>query len=126
LQSKGADVYLVNTLLWTRTESVDVGRLMEKPHLTTSNGPGAKPMNGKKKSRFKKENEMQGLTEKQYKAFIWIKEFIQDKGWSPSYEEIGKGLGISTNSAIEMVGRIVDRGYLLNDKSKPRSLGLPE
>ena len=83
-------------------------------------------MNGKKKSRFKKENEMQGLTEKQYKAFIWIKEFIQDKGWSPSYEEIGKGLGISTNSAIEMVGRIVDRGYLLNDKSKPRSLGLPE
>lgn len=69
---------------------------------------------------------MSGLTERQYQAYVWAKEFIEKNGWSPSNEQIGKALGITANSAGDLINRVVERGLLTRQKDKHRSLGIPE
>jgi SOS-response transcriptional repressor LexA len=69
---------------------------------------------------------MQGLTERQYKAYIWTKKFITKNGWSPSVEQIGDALGITAGSAGELINRVIERGYLCRVEGKQRSLYLPD
>jgi len=53
------------------------------------------------------------LTKKQKKVYDWIKRFIQEHGYAPSYDEIRKGLGFNSLSTVyEHLKRLEEKGYI--------------
>lgn len=66
---------------------------------------------------------MQGLTPKQFRVLQFIKQFIAKNGYSPSYEEIGVGVCVSSNATVaNHVRNLVKRGHLLQQPNQRRSL----
>ena len=66
---------------------------------------------------------MQGLTPKQFRVLQFIKQFVTDHGYSPSYEEIGVGVSVSSTATVaKHVGNLVKRGHLTREPSQRRSL----
>lgn len=66
-----------------------------------------------------------GLTKKQRDVYLWIREFISLKGYSPSIREIMAGCEFqSTGRAHDAVLRLVDRGFLTYTPGKSRSIKL--
>lgn len=60
---------------------------------------------------------MDGLTERQSEVLAFIRRFIGERGFSPSYQEIAEGVGlVSKSNAYTLVGALVERGYV----SRPR------
>jgi repressor LexA len=43
---------------------------------------------------------MQNLTKRQREVFDWIAGFIREKGYAPSYDEIGEGLELNSLATI--------------------------
>jgi repressor LexA len=68
-----------------------------------------------------------GLTKRQAEAVGFIREFIASNGYSPSYDEIGRALGISARSgAHRIVQELVARGAVTILKNRTRSIRVLE
>jgi len=53
------------------------------------------------------------LTKKQKRVYDWLKRFIQEYGYAPSYDEIRKGLGFNSLSTVyEHLKRLEEKGYI--------------
>lgn len=62
------------------------------------------------------------MTPKQKKVLDFLKRYIKNKGYSPSYREIGKALGFSSSSTIHAyIKKLKENGYL-GALSSPRSV----
>jgi repressor LexA len=66
-----------------------------------------------------------GLTQKQAEALRFIRGFIEEKGFSPNYQEIAAGLALPSKSQVHsLVHRLTVRGYLTLGDRKARSISL--
>jgi repressor LexA len=64
-----------------------------------------------------------GLTPTQAKALEFIKGFIAERGYSPSFREIMVGLGYeSTCSVHRVLQMLVERGHIAYQRARRRSL----
>ena len=53
------------------------------------------------------------LTEKQYKIYTIIKDFIAERGYSPTVREIGKLAGLSSSAtAYSHIKKLKQKGYI--------------
>ena len=55
---------------------------------------------------------MEELTERQKEIYSFIVKFRNEKGYSPSFREIGKGCFLSVSTVAGYVDRLVRKGYL--------------
>lgn len=63
------------------------------------------------------------LTKKQLAVLDFLKDFTEEKGYSPSYREIQAGLGLSSVSAVaEHIDNLVNKGVLKKVPGAARSL----
>ena len=69
---------------------------------------------------------MSGLTFKQRKLRDFVRSYIADMGYSPSFDDIALGMGYKSKSAVaRTIARLVERGELTKIPDKARSLALP-
>lgn len=67
------------------------------------------------------------LTPKQKNVLEFLQRFIQENGYSPSYQEIADAFGLSSRStAQKYVERLRDAGYLETDSSSKRSVSVKQ
>jgi repressor LexA len=67
----------------------------------------------------------QYLTKKQKQVLDYIKEFVQEHDYAPSYEEIAQGVGLASPSNIYVhVVNLIVKGYLTKRWNTNRSLEL--
>ena len=65
------------------------------------------------------------MTPKQKEVFDFVKGFIDERGYSPSYEEIAEALGIKSKGWIfQTVSRLVEQGHLNRVDNRARSLSI--
>ena len=63
------------------------------------------------------------LTKRQRQVYDFIAEFVQSKGYSPSFEEIGDGLGLSSLATVHKhVSNLEKKGLLKRDYNRSRSI----
>lgn len=56
-------------------------------------------------------------------VFAFITEYVARNGYSPTFREVGKAVGIRSASTISRyIHRLVDEGRISIDQSKPRTL----
>jgi repressor LexA len=73
-----------------------------------------------------RESLMRTLTKKQKLVLEYIKEFVKEHGFAPSYEEVAGGLGLSAPSTIHVhVENLKLKGYLTKKWNANRSIDLP-
>ncbi len=67
----------------------------------------------------------QPLTKKQLEIFNFIKKFIDENEYAPSYREIAKSLSLSSVATVaEYINILEQKGYIKKDSSCARSLQL--
>ena len=65
------------------------------------------------------------LTRRQREVYDYISEFVQKHGYSPSFEEIGHGLGLSSLATVHKhVTNLEKKGLLKRDYNRSRSIDL--
>ncbi len=65
------------------------------------------------------------LTKRQRELYDWISEFVAKHGYSPSFEEIGEGLGLSSLATVHKhVTNLEKKGLLKRDYNRSRSIDL--
>jgi repressor LexA len=65
------------------------------------------------------------LTERQQEILDFIQEFIQSKGYPPSFREIGKHFNIASTFGVKRhIDALVKKGYLSNESKTSRTLSL--
>ena len=65
------------------------------------------------------------LTRRQRELYDFISHFVQKHGYSPSFEEIGKGLGLSSLATVHKhVSNLEKKGLLKRDYNRSRSIDL--
>ena len=70
---------------------------------------------------------MQTLTKKQKLVLDYIRNFVDENGHAPSYEEIAHGVGLSSPSTIHShVEKLYHKGYLRKKWNANRSIDLSE
>lgn len=63
------------------------------------------------------------LKEREQKILDYMKEEVREKGYPPTVREICAALGIkSTSTAHKDIAKLVEKGYIRKDPSKPRAL----
>ena len=63
------------------------------------------------------------LTARQKQVLDFISDFIEDKGYSPSYEEMARGLSLASLATVHKhVSALEERGYLKRAYNQSRSL----
>ena len=63
------------------------------------------------------------LTKRQKDVLDYLTEFVRDKGYSPSFEEIAEGLGLSSLATVHKhIGTLEAKGYLRRNFNQSRSL----
>jgi repressor LexA len=62
------------------------------------------------------------LTQRQADVLAFIKEYIEENGYSPSNSDIGKEFSILTNAAFCHVRALVKRGAVTKVEGVPRSM----
>src|SRR5262245_41862851 len=70
-----------------------------------------------------------GLTPRQTKVLLSIKESIEKRGYPPSMREIGEAVGLTSSSSVAHQLRVLEeKGFLKRDPHRPRALEvfLPE
>ncbi len=70
-----------------------------------------------------------GLTPRQTKVLLSIKEAIELRGYPPSMREIGQAVGLTSSSSVAHQLRVLEeKGFLKRDPNRPRALEvfLPE
>lgn len=70
---------------------------------------------------------MKELTDRQREVLEFIKQFIADKGYPPTYREISDGLGgINPAAMYQKIVALQKKGYLRNKPGEPRTLEVIE
>src|ERR1700752_3256737 len=65
------------------------------------------------------------ITRRQRQVYDYISEFVQKNGYSPSFEEIGDGLGLSSLATVHKhISNLEKKGLLTRDYNKSRSIDL--
>lgn len=65
------------------------------------------------------------LTKRQRQVYDYIAEFVQKNGYSPSFEEIGEGLGLSSLATVHKhISNLERKGLLRRDYNRSRSIDL--
>jgi repressor LexA len=65
------------------------------------------------------------ITRRQRQIYDFISEFVQSKGYSPSYEEIGEGMGLSSLATVHKhISNLEQKGLLKRDYNRSRSIDL--
>ena len=65
------------------------------------------------------------ITRRQRELYDFISEFVQKHGYSPSFEEIGEGLGLSSLATVHKhVTNLEKKGLLTRDYNRSRSIDL--
>jgi repressor LexA len=70
-----------------------------------------------------------GLTPRQTKVLLSIKDSIEHRGYPPSMREIGEAVGLTSSSSVAHQLRVLEeKGFLKRDPNRPRALEvfLPE
>ena len=63
------------------------------------------------------------LTRRQRQVYDYIAEFVQSHGYSPSFEEIGAGMGLSSLATVHKhVSNLEKKGLLKRDYNRSRSI----
>lgn len=63
------------------------------------------------------------ITKRQREVYDYIHDFIQKNGYSPSFEEIGNGLGLSSLATVHKhVSNLEKKGLLKRDYNRSRSI----
>jgi repressor LexA len=65
------------------------------------------------------------ITKRQREVYDYISDFVQRKGYSPSFEEIGGGLGLSSLATVHKhISNLEKKGLLSRDYNRSRSIDL--
>jgi repressor LexA len=65
------------------------------------------------------------ITKRQHEVYDFISEFVQRNGYSPSFEEIGEGLGLSSLATVHKhISNLEKKGLLSRDYNRSRSIDL--
>ena len=63
------------------------------------------------------------ITRRQRQVLAFITGFIRENNYSPSYEEIGQGLGLSSLATVHKhISNLEQKGYLKRDYNRSRSI----
>lgn len=63
------------------------------------------------------------LTRRQRQVYDFIDDFVRSKGYSPSFEEIGEGLGLSSLATVHKhISNLEEKGLLKRGYNRSRSL----
>jgi repressor LexA len=66
---------------------------------------------------------LMALTRRQRQVYDFIAEFVQARGYSPSFEEIGAGLGLSSLATVHKhITNLETKGLLKRDYNRSRSI----
>jgi repressor LexA len=64
-----------------------------------------------------------GLTPRQLQVLEFIRSYIAEHTYSPTYQEIGSALGINSKSMIHhIIRRLADRGAIIRLPGRARSI----
>jgi repressor LexA len=65
------------------------------------------------------------ITRRQHEVYSFIQQFLEQNGYSPSFEEIGEGLGLSSLATVHKhVTNLQQKGLLKRDFNRSRSIDL--
>ena len=65
------------------------------------------------------------ITRRQHELYDFLSRFVTEKGYSPSYEEIKKGMGLSSLATVHKhVTNLEKKGLLTRDYNRSRSIDL--
>lgn len=65
------------------------------------------------------------LTRRQKQLYDFVSEFVESNGYSPSYQEIGDGLGLSSLATVHKhISNLEDKGLLKKGANRSRSIDL--
>jgi repressor LexA len=65
------------------------------------------------------------ITRRQRQVYDFISEFVQKHGYSPSFEEIGSGMGLSSLATVHKhISNLEKKGLLTRDYNRSRSIDL--
>jgi repressor LexA len=71
------------------------------------------------------QNDGMAITRRQRQVYDYISEFVQKHGYSPSFEEIGQGLGLSSLATVHKhISNLEKKGLLTRDYNRSRSIDL--
>lgn len=63
------------------------------------------------------------LTEKEYALYKFLIDYVKENGYSPSYSEIAKGIGIKANSTVmERLQSLQKKGKIQIKVNIPRAI----
>jgi repressor LexA len=66
---------------------------------------------------------MSAVTKRQHEVLEFIKNFIADKGWSPSLQEVANGVGLSSLGTVHKhIANLKAKGFLMQTGGQDRSL----
>lgn len=68
---------------------------------------------------------MKKLTQRQRQVLAFVKNYIHEKGYSPSYHDISQHMGVTQTAIKDHVHALVRKGYLEHLSGLPRSLKIP-
>src|SRR5438270_2973453 len=70
-------------------------------------------------------NVVMAITRRQRQVYDYISRFVAEKGYSPSFEEIGHGLGLSSLATVHKhISNLENKGLLTRDYNRSRSIDL--
>lgn len=65
------------------------------------------------------------ITRRQHEVYTYIQRFVEEHGYSPSFEEIGQGLGLSSLATVHKhVSNLERKGLLKRDYNRSRSIDI--
>jgi repressor LexA len=65
------------------------------------------------------------ITRRQREVYDFISDFVQKQGYSPSFDEIGQGLGLSSLATVHKhISNLEKKGLLTRDYNRSRSIDL--
>jgi repressor LexA len=71
------------------------------------------------------ENLAMAITRRQHQVYDFISRFVTEHGYSPSFEEIGEGLGLNSLATVHKhISNLEKKGLLTRDYNRSRSIDL--
>ena len=65
------------------------------------------------------------ITRRQKQVYDFLARFVEEHGYSPSFEEIGEGLGLSSLATVHKhISNLEEKGLLKRDYNRSRSIDL--
>jgi repressor LexA len=68
-----------------------------------------------------------GLTPKQAETLAFLRKFIEENGYSPTFDEIGAAIGLASRSGVSrLLDGLGERGYVRRLRRGSRSIVITE